>query len=148
MQNVSSGGLSTGNWIEGVGLVLGTMRGRFGRHVKGREMNGCRRRTLAPALGLVLALVLVLVLGCVGMPGPFGRQPATPRTSEGRVDVEPLLSNRCTWCHSQDRIRTKRFDRAGWERTIDRMREKGARLTEEERRALIDHLSRRDETQP
>lgn len=54
---------------------------------------------------------------------------------------EQLIESRCTRCHDRSRIDSASFDPAGWATVIDRMIRKGARLTEEERSALVEHLA-------
>lgn len=51
-----------------------------------------------------------------------------------------LLQQRCTACHNRDRVNSAEFDREGWETVVDRMIDKGAKLSAEERTTLIDHL--------
>ena len=54
-----------------------------------------------------------------------------------------LVQKRCTICHTTKRIDKAAFDRAGWERTVDKMIDKGARLDDAERKAVIDYLASR-----
>ena len=53
-----------------------------------------------------------------------------------------LLSGACTGCHSMQRISNKTGDAEAWAETVERMKGKGAELTEEETRALIDYLAK------
>ncbi|WP_119069471.1 DUF7282 domain-containing protein [Aggregatilinea lenta] len=59
------------------------------------------------------------------------------------LDGDALVSERCTVCHSRERIDNAVKDQAGWESTVDRMIGYGAQLTPEERQAVIDYLSNR-----
>lgn len=66
-------------------------------------------------------------------------------TREG-PDGEALVNERCALCH--DLVRVNRAmvskDRAGWERTVDRMIGKRAGLLDEvEREAVLEHLTRK-----
>lgn len=71
----------------------------------------------------------------IGKPSPGG-EVSTP-------DGEKLVNERCTACHSLDRVYNANKDKAGWEKAADRMIRKGAKLNEAERQAVIDYLSNR-----
>ncbi len=68
----------------------------------------------------------------------MGAEPAAPA-----LDGAALVAQRCTVCHSAERIDNARKDRAGWEATVDRMIGYGAQLNADERQAVIDYLSSR-----
>jgi glyoxylase-like metal-dependent hydrolase (beta-lactamase superfamily II) len=53
-----------------------------------------------------------------------------------------LLSVACAGCHSLQRISNAKGDAQEWTETVERMKGKGAELTDEETRALIDYLAR------
>ena len=58
-------------------------------------------------------------------------------------DGAEILQERCTVCHDTRRIERAGFERQMWERTVERMMGKpgfGSRLSDEERKALIEHL--------
>jgi cytochrome c5 len=55
-------------------------------------------------------------------------------------DAQVLLEERCTVCHTLDRVEGAQKSREGWESTVDRMIEYGAQLTDDERSVLIDYL--------
>jgi predicted lipoprotein with Yx(FWY)xxD motif len=57
------------------------------------------------------------------------------------LDGNALVSERCTVCHTRERIDAASKDRAGWEATVDRMIGYGAQLNADERQAVIDYLS-------
>lgn len=61
--------------------------------------------------------------------------------ASGAVTPEQLIETRCTRCHDRGRIDAASYDAAGWTAVIDRMVAKGARLTEEEKAALVEHLA-------
>jgi hypothetical protein len=92
-----------------------------------------KRHFILPA---ALAVCASLAAGCApeSAPAPDSRSPETP---------EQLIVSRCTKCHDRSRIDAASHDAEGWARTIDRMIGKGARLTADERAALIEHLARR-----
>lgn len=86
---------------------------------------------------LVLALVLVTGAACKKeIPAP---EP-TPGEATG-LDGAVILQEKCTKCHDLQRVEAQRLDDVGWEQVIDRMREKGADLTDDEATALAEYLS-------
>ncbi len=52
-----------------------------------------------------------------------------------------LLEARCTICHDIERVQKKKAARAGWEKTVDHMIEKGAKLDDAEREAVVEYLA-------
>jgi len=99
------------------------------------------------SLFLLLLVVGALLTGCDVLeatlsPLPGGTAPDT--APAGGIDADTLLQERCTVCHTRERIDQKRAGgatRAAWEATIDRMIGYGAQLNGQEREALIAHLS-------
>ncbi len=68
--------------------------------------------------------------------------PAYPvATKAPAVDGKALMNERCTVCHSTDRIQAAKKDKAGWQATVTRMKGKGAILNDAETQALIDFLA-------
>ncbi len=65
---------------------------------------------------------------------------AAPAETGAALDGEALVAERCTVCHSADRIDQADKDEAGWTATVDRMIGYGAKLNAEERQAVIDYL--------
>jgi mono/diheme cytochrome c family protein len=60
------------------------------------------------------------------------------------LDGDALVSERCTVCHTRDRIDAKvasGADLAAWTTTVDRMIGKGAQLSADERQAVLDYLT-------
>ena len=52
-----------------------------------------------------------------------------------------LLETRCTVCHTLERVQKKKAARAGWEKTVDHMIKKGAKLDDAEREAVMEYLT-------
>ena len=65
----------------------------------------------------------------------------TPVGSGSSGQGAELVRNKCTMCHTIDRINNARKDRASWEMTIARMRAKGAVLSDAEAGQVADYLS-------
>jgi len=56
---------------------------------------------------------------------------------------EILLNDRCTPCHTADRFLQANKSAAGWKVSVDRMIQKGAKLSAAEREALLAYLNAR-----
>jgi hypothetical protein len=52
-----------------------------------------------------------------------------------------IFELRCSRCHSVETPLSRRKDRAGWERTVWAMRQRGARLTDEEAAEVVRYLA-------
>ncbi len=64
-----------------------------------------------------------------------------PEEMGGALDGAALVAERCTVCHSAERIEAAEKDLAGWTETVDRMIGNGAQLDEAEREAVINYLA-------
>jgi cytochrome c5 len=76
-------------------------------------------------------------------PAPAATPTAASASTGATLNGAQLVSERCTVCHSIDRINNKiasGADRAAWEQTVDRMISHGAKLNADERQAVIDYL--------
>ncbi len=60
-----------------------------------------------------------------------------PSASEG----ERFLEQRCSACHSASKVKKVKKTGAEWEKTVTRMIGKGAKLSEKEKRILVDYLA-------
>ena len=91
------------------------------------------RTTLMRAGALmVLSALLLSVAACTSG--------ASPSTDTSGASLE-LVKNKCTMCHTIDRINEATKDTAGWEETVTRMRAKGAVLTDAEAAQIVEYLS-------
>lgn len=52
-----------------------------------------------------------------------------------------LLEQRCSECHASTRAKKAEKTREQWEATVLRMMDKGAKLSEAEKKTLVDYLS-------
>ena len=85
-------------------------------------------------LGIALSL-LVVFTGC--------SKKSTVVDGDGTLDGEQLVQARCASCHGLDQVYDAVKDEQGWEESVDRMIEKGAKLSEAERQVVIEYLSGR-----
>lgn len=95
-------------------------------------------KTVAASLtynGTADDLMLALMGGAVG---------ETPEdAAAGELNGAALVAERCTTCHTAERIDSASKDEAGWAATVDRMIGYGAQLNSAEREAVIAYLSSR-----
>lgn len=57
------------------------------------------------------------------------------------VSGAELLQDRCTRCHTLDRVQTASKSLVEWQTTVERMRTKGAQLTDDEVQILTEYLA-------
>lgn len=67
-----------------------------------------------------------------------GVEPTAPPSS---IDSETLLQQRCTACHSLSRVTNKMWSLQQWEQSVSDMIRRGARLSGEEKDALVKYLA-------
>ncbi len=70
-------------------------------------------------------------------------EPAPEDSTSQNLDGAALVAERCTVCHSAERIDRASNDETGWAATVDRMIGYGAQLNSAEREAVIAYLSSR-----
>lgn len=81
---------------------------------------------------LVVCLSLWLTAAISPLPGAAQEDPG-----------KALFEAKCGLCHSLDRPKAKKKDRAGWERTVMRMKTaNGCPINDEEAKAIIDYLAK------
>jgi hypothetical protein len=76
---------------------------------------------------MMVALLLVILLAACGGGGTRG---------------QALLEDRCTGCHSLDRVTSANKTVEQWGATVDRMIVRGAELTDAERDVLVEYLAK------
>jgi ribosomal protein L17 len=66
-----------------------------------------------------------------------------PSTSKSTsLDGRSLVQDRCTACHSLDRIQNAHKSADEWKTTVERMMGKGAQLNLDEQQVVIDYLAK------
>lgn len=91
-------------------------------------------------------VMMASVAGCDSGSNQPTQAPSVETAAPGApqaLDGATLLEARCSVCHSADKPRQAQKSRLEWEETIARMIGKGAKLTEAEKKAVIDFLSNR-----
>jgi mono/diheme cytochrome c family protein len=90
-----------------------------------------------PVVAFVFLLAATAVLaGCKSS----AVNPA-PTTVSGTQDGAALLQERCSVCHSTDRVTQAKKTKAEWDTTVTRMVGKGAQLSDAEKQILVDYLA-------
>ncbi len=110
-----------------------------------RENNHCNPHRWFLIIGIFL-LILVMA-GITGCQSTSTQQENAPLETAApgnlpTIDGATLLEERCSTCHSTDRVKQAQKNQEGWDQTVTRMIKKGAKLTEEEKNALVDFLAK------
>jgi len=117
-------------------------RDGWNRHLEAKHRNPAFATLIADGDRQLLLDWLVSRFGPATKPFPrtYVAQEITTFLSDG--EAEALLSRACTTCHPVDRVNSARNSADGWRvLTID-MRERGAKLTDEEVEKLVEWLGR------
>lgn len=106
------------------------------------------------AAGLTVAFLILLGGSLIAACTMGQQQVATPDTqaptpTEGPAteellpapDGQALVQERCTDCHSLERVERARKAKAEWQATVERMVKKGAQLSQKEQTAVIQYLA-------
>ena len=88
---------------------------------------------------LLIVLAGILLAAC----GSSSPAPATTSGSTGgsTADGQTLMQQRCTVCHSADRITSAQKTAAQWKTTVDQMINNGAQLSPAEEQTLVTYLA-------
>jgi hypothetical protein len=92
-----------------------------------------RRNTVLAVLTLSSVLLISLLAACGAQGEPAGTE---------TLDGQALAEERCTECHPITRVTEAKKARDGWQVTVERMVANGARLSEAEQQAVIEHLAK------
>ncbi len=108
--------------------------------VKARIGGGSIRSILV--LLAVCLLLMALLVACSPSSSEPSSAPATTLSGETSApDGAALLAERCSVCHSTERVTQAHKTADEWDTTVTRMISKGAQLTEAEKSALVDYLA-------
>lgn len=91
------------------------------------------------SLGLVFLLMSILLSAC-GQTKPSTSEPSNSPTS-ATLDGQALMQQRCSVCHSTNRISQSSRTSDQWAALVDAMISRGAQLNSTERQMLIDYLA-------
>jgi cytochrome c5 len=101
------------------------------------------KRQTALAIGILLfALLAVTVLAACGTSSPTAAPAASSSGGSGTgLDGQTLMEQRCSVCHSTDRITSAHKTADQWKTTVERMVSHGSQLDAQEQQTLIDYLA-------
>ncbi len=85
--------------------------------------------------GVVLTFMLGVLVGNVWVKSSAGQGPTLPE-GEGKAELQKL----CSQCHELEKSYSLKQDRAGWERTMDKMVASGMKATEAEHTKVLEYL--------
>jgi ABC-type glycerol-3-phosphate transport system substrate-binding protein len=85
-------------------------------------------------IALMMLMVILVIAACAQA------SPTTPETEEDLDRAEALIIERCSDCHSADKVFQEDYDREGWEDVFEDMIRKGADVNQEEQTLMIDWL--------
>jgi cytochrome c5 len=144
-QNCSTLNLELKKFLSDCGFWLG---------LEGEEVMKAKK-TMLIFMGLILLLVLAACASAtpiatvapivVNSTSPAVLAPTSVPATIAPVaglDGKTLLEQRCTVCHSLDRVQAKKLDASGWSTIVQRMVGKGAELNAAEQKILIDYLAK------
>ena len=92
-------------------------------------------------LVIVLLLTFVFISACGGSAVDVPPTTEMDTGSEAALDGKALLEQRCTKCHTLDRVERESKSAAGWGTNVREMVGKGAELNASEQEVLIEYLS-------
>ncbi|MHB8836024.1 MAG: c-type cytochrome [Candidatus Methylomirabilia bacterium] len=80
------------------------------------------------------------LLGLVAAGSTAGAQASAPDRVEYLTDGKAVHEEACSVCHPLERSLSKTFDKAGWEKTIERMHDNGAEVSGAQRAQVVAYL--------
>ena len=103
-------------------------------------------KQIAVAIYTVALICVIAVMSACGSssPQPTAQPQATVQGSSPVpvADGAALLQERCTVCHSLDRVKQAKKTRDQWTQTVTKMISNGAKLNAAEQSTLLDYLSK------
>lgn len=96
---------------------------------------------------VVIGLIVGVLLASCGSSStsattiPATSAPTAESNTSSTMDGQALLQERCTVCHSLDRVEREHETADEWKTTVDRMISNGAQLDPQEEQVLVDYLA-------
>ena len=92
-------------------------------------------------IAMLTLLLSVFISACGGSTGGVAPTTEVKTDVETIIDGKTLLEERCTACHTLDRVESASKSAAGWGLNVRQMVGKGAELNASEQEVLIEYLS-------
>jgi mono/diheme cytochrome c family protein len=89
----------------------------------------------------IISLLLFIFLAGMLLTSCGSGNSSQATSSAGSSDGQTLLQERCSVCHSTDRVTSAQKTADQWATTVDRMVSHGAQLTTQEKQTLVDYLA-------
>ena len=96
------------------------------------------------SLSLIWAATILVLLACNSDSSQQKQSPSTTVASSGDTTAPEgasLRETRCSVCHGAKKAKGAKKTRDQWDQTVTRMIGKGAKLTEAEKKILVDYLA-------
>jgi len=91
-------------------------------------------------LRVVSVALVASVATAVGWGVPVVAETAQANPVEYLTQAKAVFERACNVCHGLERPLSKTFDKAGWERTVERMHDNGAEVNAAERAQIVAFL--------
>jgi len=100
-------------------------------------------RTKTVLLTIVLLLTMGMMLAACGSKSETkATQPSGSTSAPAVSDGATLVQDRCTKCHTLERVTSAKKNADQWTQTVNRMISNGAQLTDQEKQVVIDYLAK------
>jgi cytochrome c5 len=74
--------------------------------------------------------------------GRGGQRAAVAAPAPAKADGKQILENACTACHTLARVQNLKLTKPEWQGMVDRMKGRGAEVSDEDTVALVDYLTK------
>jgi cytochrome c5 len=89
----------------------------------------------------ILCTVLISACSSAATPTTSSASGSTSGSSSTVADGKTLMETRCATCHSLDRITNAKGTAAEWQQVVDQMVQRGAVLSTDEEKVLVQYLA-------
>ena len=96
-----------------------------------------KNKSFIPVLLVFVLLLTGILLAACGSSG----QSSSGSNSGTPVSGQALMQERCSVCHSVNRVQSAQKTADQWKTTVDRMISHGAQLTSDEKTTLVNYLA-------
>jgi mono/diheme cytochrome c family protein len=99
------------------------------------------KQNISIIISLLLIVLAVILLAACGSSKSPATAAAGGATAGSVPEGQNLMQQRCTVCHSLNRITSAHHTATEWQTAVDRMINKGAQLSQAEEQTLVDYLA-------